>query len=75
MEKINEITTKKDNGANAFDIIMECKNLASCIDLTNIIIDNTSIDEKEMLIKIVENIRNLELEIIEHPFFIPEAKA
>ena len=37
MEKINEITTKKDNGANAFDIIMECKNLASCIDLTNII--------------------------------------
>tara|TARA_B100000424_G_C22475706_1_gene278433 strand:- start:209 stop:436 length:228 start_codon:yes stop_codon:yes gene_type:complete len=75
MEKINEITTKNNNGANAFDIIMECKNLANCVDLTNIIIDNTSIDEKEMLIKIVENIRNLELEIIEQPFFIPEAKA
>ncbi len=53
---------------------MKCKELAKNIDLANIILDNTSIDEKEMLIKIVEGIRSLELEIIEQPF-IPEAKA
>lgn len=75
MEKINEITTKNNNDINAFDVIMQCKQLANCIDLTNIIIDNMSIDEKEMLIKVIENIRSLELEIIEQPFFIPEAKA
>ena len=74
MEKINEIRTN-DCDLNAFDVIMKCKELAKNIDLANIILDNTSIDEKEMLIKIVENIRNLELEIIEQPFFIPEAKA
>ena len=59
---------------NAFDIIMKCKELADSVDISNIILDNTSIDEKEMLIKIVEGIRSLELEIIEQPF-IPEAKA
>ncbi len=73
MEKINEIRTN-DCDLNAFDVIMKCKELAKNIDLANIILDNTSIDEKEMLIKIVEGIRSLELEIIEQPF-IPEAKA
>ena len=73
MEKINEIRTN-DCDLNAFDVIMKCKELAKNIDLANIILDNTSIDEKEMLIKIVEGIRSLELEIIEQ-HFIPEAKA
>ena len=73
MEKINEIRTN-DCDLNAFDVIMKCKELAKNIDLANIILDNTSIDEKEMLVKIVEGIRSLELEIIEQPF-IPEAKA
>ena len=74
MEKVNEITTN-DCDLNAFDVIMKCKELAKNIDLANIILDNTSIDEKEMLIKIIEGIRSLELQIIEHEPFIPEAKA
>ena len=75
MEKINEITTDK-TGANAFDIIMTCKDIANALDISNIILDNTSIDEKEMLIKLIESIRSLELEIVEYePHYIPKAKA
>ena len=75
MEKITEINTDNCNN-NAFEVIMKCKELARHIDLSNIILDNTSIDEKEMLINIIEGIRSLELEIIEYePNFIPEAKA
>ena len=75
MEKIKEITTK-DSGVNAFDIIMQCKEIADMIDITNIILDNTSIDEKEMLIKLIESVRNLELQIIDYePHYIPKVKA
>ena len=48
MEKITEINTS-DCDKNAFEVIMKCKELASHIDLANIILDNTSIDEKEMI--------------------------
>ena len=74
MEKIKEIRTTLDTDMNAFDIIMKCKELATLIDLSNIILDNTSIDEKEILINIIEGIRSLELKIIEQPF-TPEAQA
>ena len=74
MEKITQIDTK-DCDKNAFELIMKCKEIAKHIDLSNIILDNTSIDEKEMLIYLVEGIRSLELEIIEHEPFIPEAQA
>ena len=74
MEKIKEIRTTLDTDMNAFDIIMRCKELATLIDLSNIILDNTTIDEKEILINIIEGIRSLELQIIEQPF-IPEAQA
>ena len=75
MEKVTEINTDSCD-SNAFEVIMKCKELARHIDLSNIILDNTSIDEKEMLINIIEGIRSLELEIIEYePNFIPEAKA
>jgi len=74
MEKINQIET--DNcDKNAFEVIMMCKEMARHIDVANIILDNTSIDEKEMLIHLIEGIRSLELEIIEHEPFIPEARA
>ena len=74
MEKINQIET--DNcDKNAFEVIMKCKELARHIDISNIILDNTSIDEKEMLIHLIEGVRSLELEIIEHEPFIPEARA
>ena len=64
MEKINQIET--DNcDKNAFEVIMKCKEMARHIDISNIILDNTSIDEKEMLIHLIEGIRSLELEIIE----------
>tara|TARA_R100001163_G_scaffold40763_1_gene30872 strand:- start:10204 stop:10428 length:225 start_codon:yes stop_codon:yes gene_type:complete len=74
MEKIKEIRTKEEN-INAFDVIMRCKELARQIDLSNIILDNTSIDEKEMLINIIEGIRSLELEIVGFETFKPEAQA
>jgi len=74
MEKIKEIRTTLDTDMNAFDIIMRCKELATLIDLSNIILDNTTIDEKEILINIIEGIRSLELQIIEQPF-TPEAQA
>ena len=74
MEKIKEIRTTLDTDMNAFDIIMKCKELATLIDLSNIILDNTTIDEKEILINIIEGIRSLELQIIEQPF-TPEAQA
>jgi hypothetical protein len=74
MEKITEISTDMIN-YNAFEVIMECRALAGHIDLSNIILDNVSIDEKEMLIKIIEGIRSLEFKIIEHEPFIPGAKA
>jgi hypothetical protein len=74
MEKITQINTDSCD-KNAFEIIMACKELANHIDLSNIILDNTSIDEKEMLINIIEGIRSLELEIIEYEPYIPEAKA
>ena len=48
MEKIKEIRTKEEN-INAFDVIMKCKELARQIDLSNVILDNTSVDEKEMI--------------------------
>jgi len=74
MEKINQIET--DNcDKNAFEVIMMCKEMARHIDVANIILDNTSIDEKEMLIHLIEGIRSLELEIIEHEPFIPEVQA
>ena len=58
MEKIKEIKT--DNiDYNAFDLMLRCKELSQQIDLSNIILDNISIDEKEMLIKIIESIMNL----------------
>jgi len=74
MEKINHIETD-DCDKNAFEVIMMCKEMARHIDVANIILDNTSIDEKEMLIHLIEGIRSLELEIIEHEPFIPEARA
>ena len=74
MEKIKEIRTKEEN-ITAFDVIMRCKELARQIDLSNIILDNTSIDEKEMLINIIEGIRSLELEIVGFEPFKPKAQA
>jgi|TARA_R110002020_G_scaffold138134_3_gene307925 hypothetical protein len=74
MEKVNEINTTNAD-LNAFEVIMKCKELATHIDLANIILDNTSIDEKEMLINIIEGIRSLELEVIGFEKFIPEARA
>ena len=74
MEKITEIDTSRMD-YNAFDIIMRCKEFADSVDISNIILDNTSIDEKEMLINIIEGIRSLELEVIDFEPYIPEAKA
>ena len=75
MEKISEITTT-ETGESAFEIIMKCKELVDLIDISNIILDNMSIDEKEILIKVIEGVKSLELEIIEYePTYIPEAKA
>ena len=74
MEKVNQINTSNTD-LNAFELIMKCKELAIQIDLSNIILDNTSIDEKEMLINIIEGIRSLELEVIDFEPYIPEAKA
>ena len=74
MEKITEINTK-DCDKNAFELIMKCKEVAKHIDLSNIILDNTSIDEKEMLIYLIEGIRSLDLEIIKYEPYIPEARA
>tara|TARA_R100000664_G_scaffold13288_1_gene21267 strand:+ start:4792 stop:5016 length:225 start_codon:yes stop_codon:yes gene_type:complete len=74
MEKIKEIDTDNVN-FNAFELIMKCKELSMQIDLTNIILDNTSIDEKEMLITIIESMRSLDFEIIEDPYLIPKARA
>lgn len=68
MEKITEITTGIDTDRNAFETILRCKRLAECVDITNVIIDNTCIDEKEMLIELIESIRSLELEIVEMSF-------
>mgnify|MGYP003138342016 FL=1 len=74
MEKIKEIKT--DNiDYNAFDLMLRCKELSQQIDLSNIILDNISIDEKEMLITIIESIRTLEFEIIEEPYLIPKVQA
>jgi len=75
MEKVTEITTKEKN-SSAFDVIMRCKEFATQIDISNIILDNTCIDEKEMLINVIESLRDLELEIIEiNPNFTFEAEA
>ena len=75
MEKINEIRTGQAN-VNAFEVIMKCKNIANSLDLSSIILDNTSIDEKELLIELIEGVRSLELEIVEYePQLIPKAKA
>tara|TARA_R100000234_G_C4977113_1_gene168999 strand:+ start:495 stop:722 length:228 start_codon:yes stop_codon:yes gene_type:complete len=75
MEKINEIRTGHTD-VNAFEVIMKCKEIANALDVSNIILDNTSIDEKEMLIKLIEYVKSLELEIVEYePQFIPKAKA
>lgn len=73
MEKITEINTELSE-KNAFDVILICKELADHIDLSNVIIDNLSIDEKENLINLIEGIRSLQLEIIEEPYF-PKPKA
>jgi len=64
MEKVTEITTKEKD-LNAYDVIMRCKEFATQIDISNIILDSTCIDEKEMLINVIESLRGLELEIIE----------
>ena len=75
MEKINEIRTGQSD-FNAFEVIMKCKNIANSLDLSSIILDNTSIDEKELLIELIEGVRSLELEIVEYePQLIPKAKA
>lgn len=75
METLTEISTT-EKGKNAFEVLMECKELAKGIDISSIILDNTCIDEKEMLINIIESLRNLELTIIEVEVpFIPEAEA
>ena len=75
MEKITEINTSKMD-YNAFDIIMRCKEFADSVDISNIILDNTSIDEKELLIKLIEGVRSLELQVIEYdPLPKPEAEA
>ena len=75
MEKINEIWTGQAD-VNAFEVIMKCKNIANSLDLSSIILDNTSIDEKELLIELIEGVRSLELEIVEYePQLIPKAKA
>ena len=74
MEKVNEINTTNAD-INAFELIMKCKELATQIDLSNVILDNTSIDEKEMLINIIEGIRSLLLEVVGFERYIPEAKA
>ena len=73
MEKVTEINTMQTE-KSAFDVIIKCKEIANSLDISNIIIDNTCIDEKELLIELIESIRTLELEIIEAPF-IPEAQA
>ena len=74
MEKIKEIN-RENFDYNAFDLMMKCKELSNQIDLSNIILDNISIDEKEILITIIESIRTLEFEIIEEPYLIPKAEA
>tara|TARA_R100000353_G_scaffold65747_1_gene51119 strand:+ start:2883 stop:3110 length:228 start_codon:yes stop_codon:yes gene_type:complete len=75
MEKITEIDTSRMD-YNAFDIIMKCKEFADSVDISNIILDNTSIDEKELLIKLIEGVRSLELQVIEYdPLPKPEAEA
>ena len=75
MEKVTEITTN-ENDVNAFDVLMKCKEFARQIDISNIILDSTCIDEKEMLINLIESLRDLELEIIEvQPNFTIEAEA
>ena len=75
MEKVTEIRTC-EAGSNVYEILIRCKALAESIDISNVITDNTCIDEKEMLIKLIESIRNLELEIVEVQFpFIPEVQA
>ena len=61
---------------NAFDIILKCKEYAENIDLANVILDNTYIDEKEFLIKLIEGVRSLELQVIEYDHIPqPEAEA
>jgi len=75
MEKVTEINTLETD-SNAFEILVRCKEMANSIDLANIILDTTCIDEKEMLISLIESIRNLELEVIEVQVpFIPEVQA
>ena len=75
MEKVTEISTLETD-SNAFEVLVRCKEMANSIDLANIILDTTCIDEKEMLIRLIESIRNLELEVIEVQVpFIPEVQA
>ena len=75
MEKVTEIRTLETD-SNAFEILVRCKEMANSIDLANVILDTTCIDEKEMLIRLIESIRNLELEVIEVQVpFIPEVQA
>ena len=75
MEKITEITSL-DSDFNAFELIKKCKAIVNVLDLTNIITDNQSYEEKEMLIDLINSIKRIELEIIEVEFpIIPKAKA
>ena len=75
MEKVTEISTLETD-SNAFEVLVRCKEMANSIDLANIILDTTCIDEKEMLIRLIESIRNLELEVIEIQVpFIPGVQA
>ena len=75
MEKVTEIDTLETD-SNAFEVLVRCKEMANSIDLANVILDTTCIDEKEMLIRLIESIRNLELEVIEVQVpFIPEVQA
>jgi len=75
MEKITEITSL-DSDFNAFELIKKCKAIVNVLDLTNIITDNQSYEEKEMLIDLINSIKRIELEIIEVELpIIPKAKA
>jgi hypothetical protein len=74
MEKIAEITTQDSIEGDAFELIIKCKELSNLIDISNVILDNTTIDEKEMLVDIIETMRKIKIDIIEE-IPIPKARA
>ena len=58
----------------ALEFIVKCKMISEGLNLTNIIIDDICVDEKELLVRLIQMIKNLELEIIEIQT-TPEAQA